>query len=77
VVSHSCDSDNPDLLDKLTFDMTLPYADVKYFDVVKAYLAVHKNDLPLAYKQSHAASGLMGLRARKHSQFLQGYDTSA
>jgi len=59
VVSHSCDPDNLDLLGKLTFDvtftgdpgktLTLPYADVKCVDVVKAYLAVHKTDLPLAY----------------------------
>jgi len=87
VVSHSCDSDNPDLLSKLTFDvtftddpgktLTLPYADVKYVDVVKSNLAEHKKDLPLAYKQSHAASGPIGLRARKQSQFLQGYDTTA
>jgi len=87
VVSHSCDPDNPDLLSKLTFDvtftddpgktLTLPYADVKYVDVVKSYLAEHEKDLPLAYKQSHAASGPIGLRAGKQSQFRQGYDTSA
>ena len=87
VVSHSCDPDNPDLLGKLAFDvtftndpsktLTLPYADVKYVDVVKAYLAVHKKDLPLACKQSHATSGPIGLRVRKQSQFLQGYNTSA
>jgi len=50
---------------------------VKYVDVVKSYLAEHKKDLHLAYKQSHAASGPMGLCARKQSQFLQGNDTSA
>ena len=37
--------------------LTLPYADVKFVDVVKFYLAEHRKDLPLAYKQSHAASG--------------------
>jgi len=87
VVSHACDPENPDLLSKLTFDvtftddpgktLTLPYADVKFVDVVKAYLAEHKKDLPLAYKLSHAASGPIRLRARKQSQFLQGYDTTA
>jgi len=76
VVSHACDPDNPDLLGKLTSDATftddpgktliLPYADVKDVDVVKSYLAEHKKDLPLAYKQSHAASGPIGLRARKN-----------
>jgi len=74
VVSHSCDPDNPDLFSKLTFDviftddpgktLTLLYADVKFVEVVKSYLAEHKKDLPLAYKQSHAASGPIGLRAR-------------
>jgi len=52
VVSHSGDPENPDLLGKLTLEvtftndpgktLTLSYADVKYFDVVKAYLVEHK-----------------------------------
>jgi len=67
VVSHSRDPDNPDLLGKLTFDvtftddpgktLTLPHADVKYVDVVKAYLTVHKKDLPLACHGLHPLKG--------------------
>jgi len=85
VVSHSADPVNPDLLGKLTFDviftddpsvtLTLPYNEVKYVEAVKDYLQRHKKELPAAWKQSHAAAGPMGLRARKQSQFLEGYET--
>ena len=86
VISHECNPENPDLLGQLFFNvkfadnpdliLTVPYSAVQYVDVVKAYLQQHQRELPAAYKKSCKTEEITGLRVRKPSQFLEGYETA-
>ena len=83
VVSHEADPEDPDKLGQLWFHVRFtgdnhtilcPYVDVKHVDVVKDYIRLHKNELPKAYMEISRAVTPLGVRSRKISQRLAGYD---
>jgi hypothetical protein len=83
VVSHDADPDDPDKLGQLFFNVrfsddehtiSCPYNDVKFVEVVKDYIRAHKNELPKAFEEIGRAAAPLGVRSRKISQRLAGYD---